>query len=114
MLVKILKRLRRKHSIRAKISWTNTKPRLSIFRSNSNIYAQIIDDTSWKTLCSSSDLKLDRNLNKKERAEKVWEDIATKAKELNINEIVFDRGWFAYHGRVEALASSARSFWLKF
>jgi large subunit ribosomal protein L18 len=114
MLVKILKRLRRKHSIRAKISWTTVKPRLSVFRSNANIYAQIIDDTSWKTLCSSSDLKLDRNITKTQRAQKVWEDIATKAKWLNITDVVFDRGWFAYHGRVEALASSARTSWLKF
>lgn len=114
MLVKILKRLRRKNAIRAKISWTVSKPRLSVFRSNTSIYAQLIDDVSWKTLCSSSDLKLDKKLTKSQRASKVWEDIATKAKSLNITDVVFDRGWFAYHGRVEALATWARSSWLKF
>lgn len=114
MLIKYLKRLRRKNSIRAKISWTVSKPRLSVFRSNANIYAQLIDDVSWKTLCSSSDLKLDAKTTKTDRAVKVWEEIASKAKTLNISEIVFDRGWFAYHGRVKALADSARSAWLKF
>lgn len=113
MLAKFAKRLQRKERIRAKISGTSSRPRLSVYRSNSNIYAQLIDDVSWVTLCASSDLKLE-NGTKTERATKVWEELATKAKSLNITEIVFDRGWFAYHGRVKALADSARSAWLKF
>ena len=113
MLAKFAKRLQRKERIRAKISWTSSRPRLNIFRSNSNIYAQLIDDVSWKTLCAASDLKLE-NGTKTETATKVWEEIATKAKSLNITEIVFDRGWFAYHGRVKALADAARSAGLKF
>lgn len=113
MLAKFAKRLQRKERIRARISWTSSRPRLSIYRSNSNIYAQLIDDVSWKTLCSSSDMKLE-NGTKTEKATKVGEDIATKAKSLNITEIVFDRGWFAYHGRVKALADAARSTGLIF
>ncbi len=113
MLAKFEKRLQRKKRIRAKISGTNLKPRLSIYRSNSNIYAQLIDDIAWKTLCASSDLKIE-NGTKIDKAIKIWEEIATKAKSLNITEIVFDRGWFAYHGRVKALADAARSTWLKF
>lgn len=113
MLAKFAKRLQRKERIRARISWTSTRPRLSIYRSNSNIYAQLIDDLSGKTLCAASDLKLE-NSTKTETATKVGEEIATKAKSLNITEIVFDRGWFAYHGRVKALADAARSAGLKF
>lgn len=113
MLAKFAKRLQRKNRIRAKISWSSSRPRLSVFRSNSNVYVQLIDDVSWKTLCASSDLKIE-NWTKTDRAIKVWEDIASKAKSLNITEIVFDRGWFAYHGRVKALADAARSAWLKF
>lgn len=114
MLAKFAKRLRRKERIRAKISWTSQKPRLSVYRSNSNIYAQLIDDVSWVTLCSSSDLKMEKAWTKVEMASKVGADIASKAKSLNISEIVFDRGWFAYHWRVKSLADWARSTWLKF
>jgi len=113
MLEKFAKRLQRQKRIRAKISWTSSRPRLSVYRSNSNIYAQLIDDTQGKTLCASSDLKIEK-WTKSEKATKVWEDIARKAKSLNITEIVFDRGWFAYHGRVKALAEAVRSAWLKF
>lgn len=113
MLAKFAKRLQRKERIRAKVSWTSSKPRLSVYRSNSNIYAQLIDDVSWKTLCAASDLKVEQ-WTKTEKAVKVGEEIASKAKSLNITEIVFDRGWFGYHGRVKALADSARSAWLKF
>lgn len=113
MLAKFAKRLQRKERIRSKITWTSSRPRLSVYRSNSNIYAQLIDDVSWKTLCAMSDLKIEK-WTKSEKASKVWEELATKAKTLNITEIVFDRGWFAYHGRVKALADGARSAWLKF
>ena len=113
MLDKFKKRLRRKNKIRTKISWTAVRPRLSIYRSNVSIFAQIIDDRSWKTLCSFSDLKIVK-WTKTEKAKEVWLELAKKAKSLKITEIVFDRGWFAYHWRVKALADSAREGWLKF
>lgn len=113
MLKKELNRLRRKKRIRSKISWVSSSPRLSIYRSNSNIYAQLIDDVSWKTLCSSSDLK-EKTWTKTLRAKKVWEDLAKKAKDLKIETVVFDRWGFAYHWRVKALADWAREAWLKF
>lgn len=114
MLQKTLKRLRRKNRIRSQISWTASKPRLAVFRSNTNIYAQLIDDTAGKTLSSFSDLKLEKSGTKTEMATKVWEEMAKKVLELKINEIVFDRGGFAYHGRVKALAEALRAGGLKF
>jgi len=114
MLKKVLNRLRRKNKIRSKISWTASIPRLSIYRSNSNIYAQIIDDVTGKTLVSSSDLKMKKEGTKTDMAKKVWEDVAKKSTANKIDTVVFDRGWFAYHGRVKALADSAREAWLKF
>jgi len=114
MLEKIKKRLRRHKRIRAKISWTAARPRLSVFRSNKSIYAQIIDDTTWRTLCSWNDLKMDKSMTKTQRAEKVWYDVAKKALEMNISNVVFDRWWFSYHWRVKALADSARKAWLNF
>jgi large subunit ribosomal protein L18 len=113
MLAKVVKRLQRKARVRAKIFWTASRPRLSVYRSNSNIYVQLIDDVSWRTLASASDLKISEG-TKTERAAKVGEEIAAKAKSLNITEVVFDRGGFAYHGRVKSLADAARSAWLKF
>ena len=114
MLEKVLNRLRKKAKIRAKIIWTSERPRLSVFRSNSNIYAQIIDDNSWKTICSSSDLKMKKEWTKVDMAKKVWEDVAKKAISLNLKNIVFDRNWFIYHWRVKSLADWARDAWLKF
>lgn len=113
MLQKVLNRLRRKDKIKSRIRGTSKRPRLSIFRSNLNIYAQIIDDTNAKTLASSSDIKI-KSWTKCETAKKVWEEIAKKAKDLKIKEVVFDRGGFAYHGRIKALADAAREAWLKF
>lgn len=114
MLAKFANRLRRQLRIRAKISGSAVRPRLSVYRSNANIYAQLIDDVNGKTLCAASDLKITDKLTKSQRAAKVGEEIASKAKELKISEIVFDRGGFAYHGRVKALADAARSTGLKF
>lgn len=114
MLDKFKRRVRRHLKIRSTISWTSELPRLSIYRSNSNIYAQLIDDVNWKTLLWVNDLKLDKSLTKTQKSQKVWEEIAKKAKELNITNVVFDRGWFSYHGRVKALADSARSNGLNF
>lgn len=114
MLDKTLNRLRIKKRIRSKISWTATVPRLAVYRSNSNIYAQLIDDAAGKTLAAASDLKLDKKGTKTEMATKVGEDMAKKVLDLKINEIVFDRGWFSYHGRVKALADALRAWGLKF
>lgn len=114
MLQKQVNRLRRKARIRSQISGTATRPRLSIFRSNQNIYAQLIDDVEGKTLASASDLKLADKMTKIESAKKVGEEISKKAQELKIKEVVFDRGGFAYHGRVKALADAARDAWLTF
>jgi large subunit ribosomal protein L18 len=114
MLKKVLNRLKRKNRIRSKISWTTSIPRLSIFRSNCNIYAQIIDDTNGKTLVSSSDLKMKKEGNKTDMAKKVWLDIAKNASSKKITNVVFDRGWFVYHGRVKSLADWAREGWLQF
>ena len=114
MLAKVLKRIRRHARVRSKISGTTARPRLAIFRSNSNIYAQLIDDVNGKTLGSASDLKLKKEWTKTEMSKKVWVEIANIASKLKITEVVFDRGGFAYHGRVKALAESAKETWLKF
>ena len=114
MLQKTLKRLRRKNRIRSKIIWTTLRPRLAVYRSNTNIYAQLIDDSIWKTISSFSDLKIEKKWTKIEMSTKVWEKIWEKILDLKITEIVFDRGWFAYHGRVKALAEALRIKWLKF
>ena len=114
MLLKTLKILRRKNKIRSKISWTASRPRLAVFRSNANISAQLIDDVAGKTLVASSDLKIKKNGTKTEAASKVGEDLAKKILDLKVTEIVFDRWGFAYHGRVKALAEALRSAGLKF
>lgn len=114
MLAKTLKRLRRKNRIRAKISWTTSRPRLSVFRSNSFISVQLIDDTKWITLASASDLKMNKKGTKTEMAKIVWVEMAKKMKDLNIDSIVFDRGWFVYHWRVKALAEALREGGIKF
>ena len=112
---------KRKARTRFKLKNSCTKNiRLSVFRSNSNIYAQIIDDEKQSTLLSSS--SLDKDLKKKagdnsgniETATAVGSDIAKKAKEKGIKEVYFDRGGYLYHGRVKALAEAARKEGLKF
>lgn len=114
MLAKTLKRLRRKNRIRAKISWTAERPRLSVFRSNSFISVQLIDDVKGITLASASDLKLEKKGTKVEMAKVVWAEMAKKIKDLKIESIVFDRGWFIYHWRVQALADALREGGIKF
>ena len=108
-------RVKRHLRVRAKISGTSTCPRLSVFRSNGNISAQIIDDTKGVTLVSSSStsLKLENGSNI-EAASKVGADVAKKALASNITTVVFDRGGYVYHGRVQALAEAARAEGLKF
>ncbi len=98
---------RRALRVRSKIRKVSQYPRLSIYRSNAHIWAQIIDDKSGKTLLSASDSKLTKG-TKSERAELVGQKIAELALKENIKQVVFDRGAYRFHGRVKALASSAR------
>lgn len=109
-------RLRRKKRIRAKVSGTAERPRLSVYRSNNHIYAQLIDDVTGNTLVTTSTLakSVDANGNKTEQAKKVGEAIAKVCLEKGIENVVFDRNGFLYHGRVRALAESAREAGLKF
>ncbi len=95
--------------VRKNLSGTSVKPRLNVFRSNAEIYAQVIDDETGKTLVSSSSraLKLSNGGNI-EAAKLVGEDIAKKCKAAKIKSVVFDRGGYLYHGRVSALADAAR------
>ena len=108
-------RLKRHRRIRGKISGTAERPRLSIFRSNKNIYAQLIDDVAGITLASAS--TLDENVSdatKVEQAAAVGKAIAEAAKAKDISTVVFDRSGYLYHGRVQALADAARENGLDF
>jgi len=107
---KVVRRKKIKGRIRKKISGTSTIPRLSIFRSNKQIYAQIIDDLSGETLCaaSSRDAACGSSSNKVEQAKEVGKLLASKAKDNKIESVVFDRSGYLYHGRVKALADGAR------
>jgi large subunit ribosomal protein L18 len=114
MLAKLEKRLKIKKRVRGKIEGTKECPRLSVYRSNKQIYAQIIDDIAGQTLASASSLKIEDKLPKKEIAAKVGELIAQSAKEAGIENVAFDRNGFLYHGRVKELANAARKAGLKF
>lgn len=109
-------RLKRHKRVRAKIQGSNECPRLNVFRSNSNIYAQLIDDIKGVTLASAS--TLDKELNcyggNKEAARQVGKLIAERALQKGITEVVFDRGGYIFHGRVKELAEGAREGGLKF
>ncbi len=109
-------RLKRHRRVRAKISGTNERPRLNVFRSAKHIYAQIIDDVNGVTLVSASSVEknFDVSGGNKEGARKVGELIAQRAVEKGISEVVFDRGGYIYHGRVRELAEGARESGLKF
>ena len=102
--------------VRKKVFGTSIKPRLCVYRSNTYIYAQVIDDVNGYTLAASSSLALAQSLNNKsktEAAKEVGKDIATKALALGIKEVVFDRGGYIYTGRVAAVAEGAREAGLK-
>lgn len=105
---------RRHFRIRKKIVGTTDRPRLAVYRSNQFIYAQIIDDSQGKTLVAESDLKVDGKGVKSDRAFEVGKKLAEKAVKKGIKQVVFDRGGFLYHGRVEKLASGAREGGLEF
>lgn len=107
------RRLKIKFRIRKSVKGTAERPRLSVFRSNKQIYAQVIDDITGITLAAASSLGLEK-MNKTEQAKKVGELVANKAKEAGVDKIVFDRNGYLYHGRVQALADAAREGGLKF
>ncbi len=107
------KRIRLKKKIRARISGTSSRPRLSVFRSNKFIYAQVIDDANGKTLAEASDIKATKG-TKTERAKEVGKMISEKCKGIKINEVVFDRNGFKYTGRIKLVADEARAGGLKF
>ena len=113
MTTKIERRVKIKYRVRNKISGTAERPRMSVFRSNKQIYVQIIDDLSGKTLAAASSLGMAEKVAKKEQAAKVGEMIAKKAQEAGITTVVFDRNGYLYHGRVE-VADAARNGGLKF
>lgn len=108
-------RQRRHARVRKNISGTSEIPRLNVFRSNKEIFAQIINDETGTTLVSSSSVELKiKNGGNAEGAKLVGADIAKKAKEAKIKKVVFDRGGYLYHGRVAALAEAARTVGLEF
>lgn len=111
---KNVNRLKRHARIRKNLSGTKETPRLSIYRSNTNMYAQIIDDEAGVTLVSASTRELNIKSNNIEACAKVGEEIAKKALAKKIDTVVFDRSGYKYHGRVKALADAAREAGLKF
>ncbi|MCL5784270.1 MAG: 50S ribosomal protein L18 [Patescibacteria group bacterium] len=109
-----LKRKKRHLRVRKHLIGLTQRPRLAVFRSNMYIYAQIIDDIKGRTLTAESDVKLNKKVSKSDRAYEVGKNLAEKAKALGIKQVVFDRGGFLYHGRVEKLAQGAREGGLEF
>ena len=117
MNVKALRKQRIKYTIRKKISGTAQKPRLSVFRSNTEIYVQMIDDVNGVTLTSASSRDKDiaaQKVNKSKKSKLVGLAVAQKAISLGLSTCVFDRGGFLYHGRVKAVADGAREGGLQF
>lgn len=111
----ILKRIKRKLRVRSKISGTSERPRLTVFRSLSKIYAQIIDDTKGHTLASESSITFNKEKGTKtETAFKVGEKLAEKALKAKVTKVSFDKNGYLYHGRVKALAEGARKGGLQF
>ena len=109
-------RLKRHKRMRVKLSGTGETPRLNVFRSNKNIYAQIIDDVTGKTLAAASNIEkgFDNSGTKKEISKKVGIALAKKAAKAEIKQVIFDRGGYQYHGRVKELAEGAREGGLEF
>lgn len=112
-------RQKRHKRLRKKISGTDLRPRLSVFRSSLHIYVQAVDDISGRTLAASSSIEIKKSLKNiytgnKEAAKAVGEDVAKKLLEKSISAAIFDRGGYVYHGRVKALAEGARDAGLKF
>ena len=117
MDAKVVSRQKIRYRIRKKISGTAAKPRLSVFRSNNDIYTQLIDDANGVTLASASSREKDvvaQKVNKSSKSSLVGQAIAKKAIALGITTCVFDRGGYLYHGRVKSVAEGAREGGLKF
>ncbi len=114
---KISKKLKIKYRIRKRVHGTEEKPRLSVFKSNKQIYAQLINDVKGVTLTAASSREkafADKDISKSEMAKQVGKVLAEKAKEAGIENVVFDRSGYLYHGRVKSLADGAREGGLKF
>ena len=116
---KTVSRARRKRAIRGKLSGTAERPRLTVFRSNKHIYAQVIDDVAGKTLAATSTANegVRESVGEKKKTEVaqiVGQKLAEKCKELSIESVVFDRNGFIYHGRIKAVAEGAREGGLRF
>ena len=108
-------RQKRHRRLRTRIAGSADRPRLAVYRSLTQIYAQVIDDVSGRTLASASSLDArDSKTKKADQAKAVGEKIAAKAKAAGVEEVIFDRGGYRYHGRVKALADAARSNGLRF
>ena len=107
------KKIRLKKKIRAEVSGSSARPRLTVFRSNKFMYAQVIDDTLGKTLAEASDIKMAKG-TKTERAKEVGKMIAEKANAAKIKKVVFDRNGFKYTGRIKLVADTARANGLEF
>lgn len=107
--------IKRQKRIRKKITKVSDKPRLTVFRSNKYIYAQIIDDKAGKTIISATEKKvITEKVSRMERAKELGNTIAKLAKEKNVSQVVFDKGRYTFHGRVKALAEGAREGGLQF
>ena len=117
MDAKVIRRQKIRYRIRKKVLGTAQKPRLSVFRSNTDIYAQVIDDVDGKTIVSAStkdkEIKAQKG-TKTELSKLVGSAVARKASELGVKNVVFDRGGYLYHGRVKAVADGAREAGLEF
>jgi len=117
MVTKAIRRQKIKFRVRKKIAGTAQRPRLSVFRSNSDIYVQLIDDDNAKTLVSASSKDKDivaQKGTKSEKSKLVGAAVARKAVELGLKDVIFDRGGYLYHGRVKAVADGAREGGLNF
>lgn len=114
MITKRERRLKIKRRVRRHISGTAQRPRLCVFRSNKQIYAQVIDDVDGRTIVASDSRNITEAMPKKEVAARVGEDLAKKAQAAGIEAVVFDRSGYLYHGRVKELADAARKAGLQF
>jgi large subunit ribosomal protein L18 len=111
---KVQRRSKIKSRIRGRVFGTPERPRLSVYRSNKEIYAQVIDDVHGRTLAAASSKKVQDKMNKTEKASLVGKELAEKAKSAGITAVVFDRNGYLYHGRVKSLADGAREGGLEF
>lgn len=117
MNAKVVSRQKIRYRIRKKVGGVSTRPRLSVFRSNTDIYVQLIDDASGKTLAAASSKDKDiaaQKVTKTEKSKLAGAAIARKAAELGLKDVIFDRGGYIYHGRVKAVAEGAREGGLVF